>query len=344
MAFVGGFLLTTRTLRPSIPDEQPGLHATKQQLVQYAAYGISLGALPSMAGIGGDDLGPSWFFVIAIIACVVVLTRLIYPRTSQAPLVVEGIAVGLALLCLLPLGLPLQSLFYTMLIAAWLLFWVFLCCAVPFAAAGRSALAFYLLLACFAVGRLAAGALVQTLSAVSPAVAQGLLLALFCLALAIPLSEILESLKLAGGTAGDEGGVSSTPLSSGAGAGTSPSSNNNATVFPSPFSADGGKAAEHLASQVAGDERSNITENHVVEAAFPYERLHAICEKLGTEYGLTRREKEILCLLAQGRGRQYISEALVISEGTAKTHIKHVYAKLSVHSKDELLNLIHEHR
>ena len=36
----------------------------------------------------------------------------------------------------------------------------------------------------------------------------------------------------------------------------------------------------------------------------------------------------------------HIMEELVISEGTAKTHINHVYKKLNVHSRHELLDLI----
>lgn len=71
--------------------------------------------------------------------------------------------------------------------------------------------------------------------------------------------------------------------------------------------------------------------------------LPASCKKIADAFGLTPRELDVLLLLSQGRSRQHISEALVISEGTAKTHIKRIYAKIGVHSKDELLDLVHSH-
>ena len=48
----------------------------------------------------------------------------------------------------------------------------------------------------------------------------------------------------------------------------------------------------------------------------------------------------MLELIARGRNRQYLAEKLVISEGTAKTHIKRIYAKLGIHSREELLDLV----
>ncbi len=45
-------------------------------------------------------------------------------------------------------------------------------------------------------------------------------------------------------------------------------------------------------------------------------------------------------LLAQGRSRAYISEELVVSEGTVKTHISHIYAKLGVHGRQEMFDLL----
>lgn len=35
---------------------------------------------------------------------------------------------------------------------------------------------------------------------------------------------------------------------------------------------------------------------------------------------------------------------MTISKSTVETHIKHIYAKTGVHSKQELLDLIEEHR
>ncbi|MFR6289806.1 helix-turn-helix transcriptional regulator [uncultured Adlercreutzia sp.] len=45
-------------------------------------------------------------------------------------------------------------------------------------------------------------------------------------------------------------------------------------------------------------------------------------------------------MLARGRDRAYIEEALVVSRNTVKAHVKHVYAKLGIHSHQELLDLV----
>lgn len=66
----------------------------------------------------------------------------------------------------------------------------------------------------------------------------------------------------------------------------------------------------------------------------------ACCRKLSTENGLTPREAEILALIAQGRSAKYIAEELMISYNTTRTHIKHVYEKLNIHTKQELIDLV----
>ena len=64
------------------------------------------------------------------------------------------------------------------------------------------------------------------------------------------------------------------------------------------------------------------------------------CQTLSVEYGLTPRELEILAHLGQGRTARAISEKLVVSENTVKYHIKSIYQKLGVHSRDEVIDLI----
>ncbi len=67
--------------------------------------------------------------------------------------------------------------------------------------------------------------------------------------------------------------------------------------------------------------------------------LDANCARLGDKFGLTEREREVFLLLAHGRNGRYIMDNLVISRNTAKTHIKHIYSKLGVHSHQELIDL-----
>lgn len=63
-------------------------------------------------------------------------------------------------------------------------------------------------------------------------------------------------------------------------------------------------------------------------------------EALGVEFQLSQRELEVLRLLAEGRSAKYVSEELVISFNTARSHIRHIYEKLDVHSKQELISLM----
>lgn len=65
-------------------------------------------------------------------------------------------------------------------------------------------------------------------------------------------------------------------------------------------------------------------------------------EEIAEHFGLTRREREVAALLLEGRSLRRIQATLFISEGTAKTHVKHIYAKLNVHTKQELIDLFNQ--
>ena len=55
---------------------------------------------------------------------------------------------------------------------------------------------------------------------------------------------------------------------------------------------------------------------------------------------LTRREKEVLVLLAEGADNEAISQVLVISPQTARTHIQNILGKLEVHSRLEAVAFV----
>lgn len=61
---------------------------------------------------------------------------------------------------------------------------------------------------------------------------------------------------------------------------------------------------------------------------------------VAARYQLTAREREILSFLARGRAAKYIAAELVISENTAWTHIKRIYAKTHTHGRQELMDLV----
>lgn len=57
-------------------------------------------------------------------------------------------------------------------------------------------------------------------------------------------------------------------------------------------------------------------------------------------YNLTSREGEVLGILARGHGLNRVQETLYIAEGTAITHRRHIYQKLGIHSKTELIDFV----
>ncbi len=56
---------------------------------------------------------------------------------------------------------------------------------------------------------------------------------------------------------------------------------------------------------------------------------------------LTRRERDIVSLIAQGKTNQEIARQLYISENTVKTYIKRLFVKLGVKSRTELVFAIY---
>lgn len=78
-----------------------------------------------------------------------------------------------------------------------------------------------------------------------------------------------------------------------------------------------------------------IAQNTLIEnAETQYQRR---CDKVASQYGLSEREKEVLVYLGKGRNLPYIRDKLYISRNTVNTHVKHIYVKLSIHSKRNCL-------
>ena len=63
-------------------------------------------------------------------------------------------------------------------------------------------------------------------------------------------------------------------------------------------------------------------------------------ELLARDYGLTRREAEVLPYLARGRSARVIADALFVSESTIRTHTRRILEKTDLHSKQQLIDLI----
>lgn len=62
--------------------------------------------------------------------------------------------------------------------------------------------------------------------------------------------------------------------------------------------------------------------------------------QLQEQFMLSDRETEVLTLYALGLTQRKIADELCISPGTAHTHIKRIYAKTDLHSRQEILDYI----
>jgi DNA-binding CsgD family transcriptional regulator len=63
-----------------------------------------------------------------------------------------------------------------------------------------------------------------------------------------------------------------------------------------------------------------------------------------TYHTLTRREREVLALIASGQSNRQMAECLVVSPETVKTHVRHVLSKLGVARKAEIQTILRNRR
>lgn len=132
-------------------------------------------------------------------------------------------------------------------------------------------------------------------------------------------------------------------------ASSSPENERRASIAPgaagSAETAQPGTTKSALDSATSESVSSNTAPNMdpAAAAAATTDRAQSTDERIAAiarEHGLTRRESEVFALLARGRSIPYVRDALVISRETAATHAKHIYAKLGVHSRQELIDLV----
>ncbi|MCL2826991.1 MAG: helix-turn-helix transcriptional regulator, partial [Eggerthellaceae bacterium] len=63
------------------------------------------------------------------------------------------------------------------------------------------------------------------------------------------------------------------------------------------------------------------------------------CQALVARFGLSAREAEVLPFILKGRTSERISQELFISKSTVETHVRRIYTKAGVHSRQELIDL-----
>ncbi len=80
-----------------------------------------------------------------------------------------------------------------------------------------------------------------------------------------------------------------------------------------------------------------LTQNTTRKEPVQDEQIQSFCDI----YKLSKREKDILIYLLQGRSAPYIAETEYISLNTVRTHMKRIYTKVGVHKREELLGLFY---
>ncbi len=93
-------------------------------------------------------------------------------------------------------------------------------------------------------------------------------------------------------------------------------------------------------STAASEESASGAEGSFAEGMRARDALTLRCQRVSQDYGLSSREAEVMELIARGYTGPAIAEMLFISENTMRTHNKRIYAKLEIHKKQELLELI----
>ncbi|MBQ9954990.1 MAG: LuxR family transcriptional regulator [Eggerthellaceae bacterium] len=98
------------------------------------------------------------------------------------------------------------------------------------------------------------------------------------------------------------------------------------------------KKASFTTESSASTRKRDIPSGEGVEAVRDMTSVR--CHALKEQYALSIRELEVAELLVRGNTAPAIADKLVISEHTVKTHTKRIYAKLGIHKKQELLELV----
>jgi DNA-binding CsgD family transcriptional regulator len=94
------------------------------------------------------------------------------------------------------------------------------------------------------------------------------------------------------------------------------------------------RTRDEAAEALRGDARDGRLDGEAVEAVLGVAG-HRVARRIEGPAGLTRREIEVLRLIARGASNKEVAARLVISPKTAGTHIEHIYAKLGVSSRAE---------
>ncbi|WP_286143343.1 helix-turn-helix transcriptional regulator [Adlercreutzia caecimuris] len=80
------------------------------------------------------------------------------------------------------------------------------------------------------------------------------------------------------------------------------------------------------------------------EASPASDDTEAVCDAIAQTYALAPRQRDVLVHLAAGRTVARTAQALTMSENTVASYVKQIYARLGVHSKQELIDFVQCYR
>lgn len=100
------------------------------------------------------------------------------------------------------------------------------------------------------------------------------------------------------------------------------------------------RAAELLARA-----RGTLGQHSALPAIARAERIAGTLKRISREYpaGLTPREVEILCLVAEGLSNRAIAERLYLSVRTVERHVTNIFGKIDVHTRSAATSFAHRH-
>ena len=96
-------------------------------------------------------------------------------------------------------------------------------------------------------------------------------------------------------------------------------------------------ASENEKRPDPADYEADVLETEPIAMAAAVETRVLTVDEYADERNFTRRERDVFSLMLQGRGSKSIAEKLVISDNTAKSHIRSIYAKCGVHTRSEFI-------
>ncbi|OUO87983.1 hypothetical protein B5F40_13020 [Gordonibacter sp. An230] len=100
------------------------------------------------------------------------------------------------------------------------------------------------------------------------------------------------------------------------------------------------KALENIENRERDKAFAKSLQANADEPVDPLRDLEGRCANVAAGFGLSAREKDVLGYLLCGRTLRSIANETFLSYNTVKTHVSHIYQKVGVHSRDELIDLL----